>query len=117
MRVIANRQLAGHYGVVTMGQEFDADDDVARQLLRAGLVRKPDPPVVVYETKVILPAVPEAAPRDAFRDMSLSDEEPTGVAAGGDPVLSTADVSQSGTADPRGRIGRKATGPERRSTN
>jgi hypothetical protein len=41
MRVIANRQLTGHYGVVSMGQEFDADEDVARQLLRAGLVMRP----------------------------------------------------------------------------
>ena len=50
MRVIANRQLTGHYGMVTAGQEFEAEDDVARQLLRAGLVKRPDPPAMVYET-------------------------------------------------------------------
>ena len=31
-----------------MGQEFDADEDVARQLLRAGLVKRPDPPTVKH---------------------------------------------------------------------
>ena len=114
MRVIANRQLTGHYGVVTIGQEFDATDDVAGQLIRAGLVRKPDPPAMVYETKVIVPEVPEAAPRDAFRDVPLPDAEQAGMATGGDPVLSTADVPQSGAPDPRGRTGRKPSGSNSR---
>ena len=114
MRVIANRQLTGHYGVVTIGQEFDANDDVARQLIHAGLVRKPDPPTLVYETKVMVPEVPEAAPRDAFRDVPLPDAEQAGLAAGSDPVLSTADVLQSGTADSRGRTGRKPSGSNSR---
>ena len=117
MRVIANRQLTGHYGVVTIGQEFDANDDVARQLIHAGLVRKPEPPAMVYERKVIVPEVPEAAPRDAFRDMPLSDAEQAGVAAGRDPVFSTADVSQSGAPDPRGRTGRKPSGSNSRSAS
>ena len=117
MRVIANRQLTGHYGVVSMGQEFDADEDVARQLLRAGLVKKPDPPVMVYETKVVSPEAPEAAPREAFRDLPLPDAEPTGMAAEGDSVLSAPDVPQPGTAHTRGRAGRKASGAGGRSTN
>ena len=117
MRVIANRQLTGHYGMVTAGQEFEAEDDVARQLLQAGLVKKPDPPAMVYETKVIAPEVPEAAPRDVFRDVSLPDPEPAGMAPEGDSVLSTPDVPEPGTADPRGRTGRKASGSGGRSSN
>src|SRR5580704_6511680 len=109
MRVIANRQLTGHYGVVFGGQEFDAEEGVARQLLRAGLVKRPDPPVMVYETKVIVPEAPEAAPRDAFRDVPLPDAEPAGVAREGNRELSTADVPMPRADDPRGRAGRKAS--------
>src|SRR3954453_18400485 len=100
MRVIANRQLTGHYGVVTTGQEFDADDDVARQLIRNGLVKRPDPPAMVYETKVIVPEVPEAAPRDAFRDLPVPDPQSAGVAPEGNRELSDADVSPPRTDDP-----------------
>ena len=117
MRVIANRQLTGHYGVVTIGEEFEAEDDVACQLLRNGLVKKPDLPAMVYETKVITPEVPEATPRDAFRDVPLPDAEQVDLAAGRDPVLSTADIPQSGTADPRGRAGRKPSGSGTRSAS
>ncbi len=117
MRVIANRQLAGHYGVVTTGQEFDAEDDVARQLLRAGLVKKPDPPAMVYETKVIVPEVPEAAPRDVFRDLPLPDAEPAAVAGEGDQQLSAPDLPTQRADDSRGRTGRKASGAGARSAN
>jgi len=117
MRVIANRQLTGHYGMVTAGQEFEAEDDVARQLLRAGLVKRPDPPAMVYETKVIVPEVPEAAPRDVFRDVSLPDSEPAVMAAEGDQELSAADLQTPRTNDPVGRAGRKAPGPGARSAN
>ena len=117
MRVIANRQLTGHYGVVTMGQEFDAEDDVARQLLRAGLVKRPDPPTMVYETKVIAPEVPEAAPRDVFRDVSLPDAEPAGMAPEGDQQLSAPDLPAQRTDDPGGRAGRKASGAGGRSAS
>ena len=113
MRVIANRQLTGHYGVVTAGQEFDADDDVARQLLRAGLVKRPDPPVMLYETKVVSPEAPEAAPREAFRDVPLSDAEPTHVAGECNPEFSEPNVSVPRTDTPRGRAGRKASGAGR----
>ena len=117
MRVIANRQLTGHYGMVTAGQEFEAEDDVARQLLRAGLVKAPDPPAMVYETKVIVPEVPEAAARDVFRDVSLPDAEPAVLAPEGDQELSMPDLPAQRTDDPRGRAGRKASGPGARSTN
>ncbi len=117
MRVIANRQLTGHYGVVTTGQEFDAHEDVARQLLRAGLVKRPDPPAMVYETKVIVPKAPEAAPRDVFRDVSLHDAEPTGMAPEGNRELSAADVQTPRTDDSRGRTGRKPSGSAGRSAN
>src|SRR5665213_3869625 len=117
MRVIANRQLAGNYGVVTTGQEFDADEDVARQLLRAGLVKRPDPPVMVYETKVIVPQAPEAAPRDVFRDVSLPDPELAGMASEGDQELSAANVQTPRTDDPRGRTGRKPSGSRGRSAS
>jgi hypothetical protein len=117
MRVTANRQLTGHYGVVSMGQEFDADEDVARQLLRAGLVKRPDPPAMVYETKVIVPEVPEAAPRDAFRDVSLPDTEPAGMAPESNRELSEADLPAQRIDDPRGRAGRKASGAGARSAN
>ena len=117
MRVIANRQLTGHYGMVTAGQEFEAEDDVARQLLRAGLVKRPDPPAMVYETKVIEPEVPEAAPRDVFRDVSLSHAEPAGMAPEGDQEFSAADLLPPRTDDPRGRSGRKASGSGGRSAN
>ena len=117
MRVIANRQLTGHYGVVSMGQEFDANEDVARQLLRAGLVKKPDPPVMVYETKVLIPEAPEAAPRDAFRNVPLPDSEPAGMATEGNRELSAGDIPAPRTDDPRGRAGRKASGSGGRPAN
>jgi hypothetical protein len=115
MRVIANRQLTGHYGVVTIGQEFEADDDVARQLLRNGLVKKPDLPAMVYEMKVIVPEVPEAAPRDAFRDVPVPDAEQADVAPEGNREFSAANFQAQRTDDPRGRAGRKASGPGTRS--
>src|ERR1019366_5755395 len=117
MRLIANRQLTGHYGVVTIGQEFEADDDVARQLLRNGVVKKPDPPALVYETKVIAPEVPEAAPRDIFRDVPLPDAESPGVAGEGDREFSAANFQPQRTDDPGGRTGRKASGAGGRSAS
>ena len=100
-----------------MGQEFDADEDVGRQLLRAGLVKRPDPPGMVYETKVIVPEAPEMAPRDVFRDVSLPDAEPAGMAPEGNRELSAADVPTQRTDDSRGRTGRKASGAGARSPN
>ena len=117
IRLIANRQLTGHYGVVTIGQEFEAEDDVARQLLRNGLVKKPDLPSMVYETKVIAPEVPEAAARDTFRDVPLPDAEQTDVAPEGDREFSAANFQPQRTDDPGGRGGRKASGSGGRSAS
>jgi hypothetical protein len=117
MRVIANRQLTGHYGVVTIGQEFEADDDVARQLLRNGLVKKPDLPAMVYETKVIAPEVPEAAPRDAFRDVPVPDPEQADLASESDREFSASNFQAQRVDDPRGRTGRKALSSGGRSAS
>ena len=117
IRLIANRQLTGHYGVVTMGQEFEAEDDVARQLLRNGLVKKPDLPSMAYETKVIAPEVPEAAPRDTFRDVPVPDAEQADLAPEGNQEFSATNFPAQRTDDPSGRAGRKASGPGARSTN
>lgn len=43
MRVVANRQLYGDYGMVEAGQEFECPDKTAHELLGAGLVREPVP--------------------------------------------------------------------------
>lgn len=69
MKVIANRQLCGDYGHVTAGQEFEARDDVAEHLLKAGLVYQPAAKKT-YETKVVVPmTVPviEPAPDSAVK--------------------------------------------------
>ena len=48
MRLIAIRQLVGDYGRVADGQQFEAPEDVAKQLLARGLARRADPPEVLY---------------------------------------------------------------------
>ena len=104
MRLIANRQLTGDYGRVHAGEEFDAREDVAQDLLRRSLVRRPDPPRVEYETKVIRPEAPEVSARQQpFRHVPVSDEESEEVAPASDRVLRESDVSASGTDDPGGR--------------
>ena|ERR1700737_4559457 len=108
MRLICTaQQLTGDYGTVTAGQEFDCPDDVAQQLLAVGSVRKPGPPRVRYETKVIVPEAPEVGARLPFRDMPVSHEESSSVAAEGDRVLPESDVPEQGAADNR-RRGRRA---------
>lgn len=94
MRVIANRQLTGVYGTVVAGQEFECPDEVARQLLYSGVVRKADPPQVLYETKVVRPA--EVGPTQPFRDLSVPDKGQETMASPRDPVVQVADLS--GTA-------------------
>lgn len=113
MRVICNRQqLCGSYGVATLGQEIEIEDEmIARQLLRLGHVRLPDPPRVVYETKVIIPEAPEVSARPSFResppgDVPVPDPKPQGMAPAGDPLFPETDVSPSRTADRGGRRGR-----------
>ncbi len=101
MRLIANRQLRGDYGVVAPGQQFETTDAIAMQLLNAGLVRKAAPPQVLYETKPVYPAeAPEVRPERPFRDMSMPDPQPANVAPAGDSVLPEPDVQPAGDADP-----------------
>ena len=49
MRLIAERQLYGSYGLVHAGQQFEVADDIGTELLRRGLVHRADPPRIAYE--------------------------------------------------------------------
>ena len=111
MRLIAHRPLCGDYGSVTPGQEFECSDTVAQRLIADGMAHLAGPPRVIYETKVIQPL--EVGPTQPFRDMCLPDQEPLGLAAPGNPVLSEPDLSKQGTPDPGGRRGRARPGAKR----
>ena len=113
MQLTANTQLTGSYGTVVAGQEFECEEATARELLSAGMVRKTGPPIVRYETKVIVPEAPEVSARHSFRDVPVSDEEPEAVAAQSHPVLRAADAPERGTADSGGR-GRRSGSAARR---
>jgi hypothetical protein len=65
MRLIAYRQLTGSYGTVAAGKEFEADDDIALQLIEQGKAVKADPPKIEYMTKVIVPEAPEIGPLES----------------------------------------------------
>ena len=43
MKVIANTQIYGVYGIKTQGEAFEVDDKLGRQLLEGGKVRKATP--------------------------------------------------------------------------
>jgi hypothetical protein len=104
MKVIANRQLQGHYGSVGPDQEFECQDETGSELLKRGLVRHVRPPKVQYETKVITPAeAPQVSAREPFRDVPLPDAEQAPMDSEGNKVLSSADVPERGAADSRGR--------------
>lgn len=109
MKLIANRQLRGEYGLVVPGQEFEVREEIGLQLLRIGVVERPVDPKITYETKVIVPEAPEVSARHPFRDVPVPDAESEAVASEGDSVLPDADVSESeeGTTHSRGR-GRRA---------
>lgn len=80
VRLIALSQLSGNYGVVQAGQEFEADDDTARELLHRGYVKHAADPQVVYETKVITPEeAPKVSARRPFRHGTVRDEKPKAV--------------------------------------
>lgn len=106
MEVIANRQLRGEYGTVAPDQSFECRNETAQQLLKAGLVRNAMPPVIEYQTKVIVPEAPEVSPRHPFRDVSVPHKESAGVATESNRVLPAADVPKSGAPDSRGRARR-----------
>lgn len=102
MRIIALRPLHGTYGDVVTGQEFDVDDVLGARLLKRGLCRKPEPPQVLYETKIVLP---EADPNAPFCERHLPHAESPAVAPESDPVLPPADVPK-----PRASGGRRRGG-------
>lgn len=112
MQLIALRQTCGDYGMISAGQVFTADDEVARQLIMEGIARRPDPPRIVYETKVVVPEAPEVSARQPFRDLHLPDDpEPPALAAVRDSVLAAANVQQQGTVDNRRKRGRPRKHP------
>jgi hypothetical protein len=107
MKLIANRQLTGHYGTVAPHAVFECDDAVGTQLLANDLARKAAPPTVVYETQTLEPfEAPEVRPERPFRNVHLSNAEPETVATEGDSLVSDADVQASGTSNRGGRGGR-----------
>ncbi len=112
MRLIANRQLCGVYGVVVAGQEFDCPDEIAVTLLKAELVRKPAAPQVVYETKVVMPGAPGVSTRPLFCDVSVPDAQQARVFTPSDSVLPESDVPTPRTTNSRGRAGRARSGPK-----
>jgi hypothetical protein len=115
MKLISNRQLYGTNMIpndVGPNEIFECPDhEVAKQLLSDGMARLPGPPKVFYEVKVIRPR--EVGPDIPFRDMPMSNEKPVGLVVKSDPVLSTPDISKSGTFNLSRRPGR-FTGNKRR---
>lgn len=89
------------------GQEFETTDDIAKELLAAGVVRKPDRPRILYDTKVIIPEASEVGARLPFCNRHMPHEEPAPVASESDPVLPVSDVPIERTSHPGGRRGRK----------
>lgn len=111
MRLIANRQLTGDHGFVLEGQVFETDtDEKGRSLINRGLARAADPPKVLYSTKVIVPEAPEVSARQPFRHVPVPHKESQAVVTESDQVFSGPDVPEQGTADTRGRAGRKGSG-------
>lgn len=128
MLVICNvGSLLGVYGAVVEGQQFECPDDVAKQLLAKGYVRRPLEPAMTYEvkvieaspapmryeTKVIQPSFSAAAhetkegDRLAVSDGDLPDGQPAGVGTEDVAVLPGADVSESRIGHRRGRSGKR----------
>ena len=115
MKLIANSQLhiSSHDLTVAAGQTFELPDGLAMQLLKAGKVRKADPPRVQYETRVIIPEsrtiqpeAPEVSARPPFRDVPVSDPQPPSMAPESHSVLPAANVQGQRVAD-SGRRGRR----------
>jgi len=106
MKLIANCQLSGDYGMVTEGDMFEARDEIGEILIRNGNARKADPPEVVYETQALQPQeTPEVRPKTPFRDVHVPDAEPPRVVEERDQELPRANVSSkpTRTADRSGR--------------
>ena len=95
-KLIARVQLAGDYGVVQAGQEFEASDENARELLRLGYVKYAADPEVVYETKAIVPSeAPVVSPRRPFRHGAVRHAQSPPVDTEDAPVIPPADVPES----------------------
>lgn len=98
--------------MVAAGQMFESTDEEARQLIALGLARTPDPPRVVYETKIITPEAPQVAARDPFQFIPVGHvpvpdhADPPALAAVRDRVLADADVPPERTADSQRKRGR-----------
>lgn len=85
---------------VVQDEIWDVPDmDEARELLRLGLARIPDPAPVVYETKVVTPAAPEVAANLPFRVLRHADKGPASIHQTGGPLLPIPDLPPPGTSD------------------
>ena len=95
-KLIALSQLAGNYGVVQAGQEFETDDDTARELLARGYVKHACDPEVVYETQAITPTeAPRVTPRKPFRHGIMRHPQPSPVDPENARIVPPPDVSGS----------------------
>lgn len=93
-KLIALSQLSGNYGVVQAGQEFETDDDTARELLWRGYVKHAADPQVVYETKVIVPEeAPKVSARRPFRHSTVRNPQSSPLDTEDAPVVPSANVS------------------------
>jgi hypothetical protein len=99
-KLIALSKLAGSYGVVEQGQEFDADDETARELMRLGHARYAEDPKVLYETQALTPSeAPVVASTRPFRHGTVRHAQPPPVASEGDSIVSGTDVSSERVTD------------------
>lgn len=101
MRLIAHRQLTGDYGTVTPGMEFECEEGIGRSLQARGLASAI--PFRSYETKVVVPALPEVRPLPdkPFRDVPDSDDaEPDALATVRDSVREASEVPEPGDTHP-----------------
>ena len=112
----ALRQLHGDYGSVAAGESFETTEAIAEQLEAAGLV---EPRVLSdskarkgYETKVIVPKASGVNTEPPFRDVSLSNPEPSKLASESNPMLPGSDVPEQGPTDSGGRRRRTRPGSE-----
>lgn len=103
MRLIAERQRYDNGILILPGQLFEVEkEQLGLDLLSKGLARLPDPPRVMYETKVVVPlAEVQAQVAASFRDLHLPDPEPAPVATRVDPVLPSPDPPKPRTTDRR----------------
>ena len=107
MRLIANKQLKGAYGLVSAGDSFECETHIGQQLIKKGLAR----PAQTYETKEIVPE--PIVSGDPFRLVYHPEHsEPPSVLGALDQAISETDVAEAGTPDPpRRKRGRPRKNP------